>query len=91
MEHEGGIYTARLGGNDFDMGQVEHYLKAMAVGTAEGVNEATQRDIDELGVEKALDRAQNERAETAAGRSGRGPPSSLGRRPPSSPLSRNVD
>jgi hypothetical protein len=66
VETEGAIYTARLGGDDFDMGQVDHYLKAMAAGAAEGINAATQRDIDDLGVERALERAQGERVETAA-------------------------
>ena len=45
VELEGGIYVARLGGDDFDMREVENYLKAMAEGAADGINTATQRDI----------------------------------------------
>jgi HK97 family phage portal protein len=66
VETEGAIYASRLGADDFDMGQVENYLKAMAAGAAEGINEATQRDISEFGPEQALERAQGQRAETAA-------------------------
>jgi HK97 family phage portal protein len=66
VEREGGIYVSRLGGVDFDMRKVENYLHETAVGTAEGVNEATQRDIDEFGSEAAFDRARSVRIETAA-------------------------
>lgn len=66
VEREGGLYVARLMGDDFDMRQVEHYLKAMADGTAEGINDATRRDIEELGAKDALARARGERAAVAA-------------------------
>lgn len=66
VEREGGLYVARLAGDDFDMRRVENYLKAMADGTAEGINGATLRDIRELGVLDALARARGERAEVAA-------------------------
>ena len=66
VEREGGLYTARLGGEDFDMRQVENYIGAMSRGTAEGLNGATQRDITDLGVEDAMARAKNERASIAA-------------------------
>jgi hypothetical protein len=65
IELEGGITVSRLGGSDFDMRQVENYLKAMAEGTAEGINGATQRNIEEMGVSDALARARNERAAIA--------------------------
>lgn len=66
VELEGGIYVSRLGGDDFDMGQVENYLESQAEGAAKGINDATQADIDELGVEGAFDRARHLRVETAA-------------------------
>jgi hypothetical protein len=66
VEREGGLYVARLLGDDFDLRQVEHYLTAQAEGAAEGINRATQRDIDELGVVAAMERAQNLRVGTAA-------------------------
>jgi hypothetical protein len=66
VEREGGLYVARLAGDDFDMRQVENYLRAMADGTAEGINAATLRDIGEIGVEDAMARARGERAEVAA-------------------------
>ena len=65
FEREGGIYVARLGGADFDMRQVENYLKAMADGMAEAINDVTRADIEEFGVEDALKRARSERAQTA--------------------------
>jgi HK97 family phage portal protein len=66
VEREGGLYVARLLGDDFDLRQVEHYLTAQAEGAAEGINRATQRDIEELGVVAAMERAQNLRVGTAA-------------------------
>lgn len=66
VEKEGGLYAARLGADDFDVRQVDHYVKAMAEGTAEGLNGATQRDIEEMGVVLALERAKGLRAEVAA-------------------------
>lgn len=65
FEQEGGIYVARLGGEDFDMRFVENYLRAMSDGMAEAINDVTASDIDELGVDAALQRARSERAETA--------------------------
>ena len=48
------------------MREVDHYLTAMAEGTAEGINGATQRDIDETSVaEEAFNRADM-RTEVAA-------------------------
>jgi HK97 family phage portal protein len=66
VEREGGLYVARLLGDDFDLRQVEHYLTAQAEGAAEGINRATQRDIDEFGLVAAMERAQNLRVGTAA-------------------------
>lgn len=65
VEREGGFYVARLGGHDFDMRQVEHYIAAMTAGTAEGVNAATQRDITETTLQDAFNRAINQRADVA--------------------------
>lgn len=65
VELEGGVTASRLGGKDFDMREVENYLSAMAEGTAEGINTATQRDIEDMGVNDALSRARNERAALA--------------------------
>ena len=70
VEREGGVYVARLAGDDFDMRLVWNYIKAMAIGTAEGLNHATQRDIDSMGVEDALRRAQGMRAEVAGAQIG---------------------
>jgi HK97 family phage portal protein len=66
VDREGGIYVARLAGDDFDMRQVENYLRAMAVGTARGINRVTAADIAAIGVAAALERAMNERLEVAA-------------------------
>ncbi len=66
VEREGGIYMARLGGADFDMRQVKNYLAAMAAGIARGLNRVTQRDVEQMGVADALDRATEQRAAVAA-------------------------
>jgi HK97 family phage portal protein len=66
VDREGGLYVARLLGDDFDMRQVENFLKAMAQGAAEGINRVTAQDIVDLGVEDAMGRARGERAEVAA-------------------------
>ena len=64
-DREASIYVSRLGGVDFDMREVDHYLTAMAEGTADGINGATQRDIDDAGAEEAFNRADM-RTEVAA-------------------------
>lgn len=66
VEREGGIYTARLAGDDFDMRQVQNYVKAMSEGTAAGLNRVTQADIEAVGTVDAIERAKNERAAIAA-------------------------
>lgn len=65
VEREGSTYVGRLGGEDFDMRQVSHYLEAMAQGTAEGLNKVTQRDLESGTAQDAIDRAMNERAAIA--------------------------
>lgn len=65
VEVEGATYVSRLGGHDFDIRGLENYIKAMSEGIAEGVNAATQREIDRLGLEQALSDARSQRAEVA--------------------------
>ena len=65
-EREGGIYVARLGGADFDIRQVENYLKAMSENAAANLNSTTQADIEDVGIDDAYARASNMRAEVAA-------------------------
>ena len=64
FDREANIYVARLAGDDFDMGQVENLIATIAEGTAVGINEATQRAIDDVGVEKAMART-DQRADVA--------------------------
>jgi hypothetical protein len=66
VELEGGIYTSRLGGDDFDMRYTENWLAAQAAKVAKALNDQTQADVNESGVEAAFDRAFNERLEVAA-------------------------
>lgn len=72
VEREGGIYVARLLGDDFDMGQVGNYLKAQASGAAHGINDATRRNIADMGLEDALERTLNVRAAVAGAALGAG-------------------
>jgi HK97 family phage portal protein len=66
VDREGGRYASRFGADDFDMRQVENYLKATAEDIAEALNGATQRDIEAVGLEDAFKRARNQRAGVAA-------------------------
>ncbi len=66
VDREASIYTLRLAGQNFDLGQVEHYVKAMAEGIATNLNAATERDAVETSLAEALNRAQAERAGIAA-------------------------
>jgi HK97 family phage portal protein len=66
VEREGGLYVARLAGDDFDMRQVDHYIRETAVGVATAINEVTLADIEEQGLEDAMARARDERASVAA-------------------------
>jgi hypothetical protein len=66
VDREGSLYVQRLLGDDFDMRQVQNYLKATSEGIAQGINDATKRDIEENGVEEALSRGYDERAAVAA-------------------------
>ena len=65
VEREGATYVGRLGGDDFDMRQVEHYVEAMSLGVAKGLNGVTQRDLEAGTAQDAIDRAMNERAAVA--------------------------
>lgn len=66
VEREGGLYVARLGGNDFDMRQVKNYIGAMAGSLAANMNAATQRDFEgDRTAREALERAIGERAVVA--------------------------
>jgi hypothetical protein len=40
------------------MGRVEHYLRAMAEGAAEGINDKIREEIDQMGLDSALSRKQ---------------------------------
>lgn len=72
VEREGGIYAARLLSHDFDMRRVQNYLKAMSEGVAEAVNQVTRNDVEDVGVEEALNRATGPRlASVAAALGGR--------------------
>lgn len=67
MEREGGIYVARLAGEDFDLRQRINYIQAMSAGMAERMNAVTQKDFEgEMTAREALERANSERAAIAA-------------------------
>jgi HK97 family phage portal protein len=57
VETEGTLYAMKLGGHDFDMRRVEHYLKAMAEGAAGAINDTIRQEITDLGLDEALSRA----------------------------------
>jgi len=61
VEKEGTIYAFKLAGH-FDMARVKNYLRAMAEGAAEGINTKIRQQIDDLGLDDAL----NQRAVTVA-------------------------
>jgi hypothetical protein len=57
VQAEGDIYTLRLAGDkNFDMGQVRHYLAAMADGAATAINDTTRSEIDAMGIDDAMAR-----------------------------------
>jgi hypothetical protein len=56
VDHEGGIYALKLGGHDFDMRLVEHYLKAMAEGAAGAINDTVRQQVSDEGLDEALAR-----------------------------------
>lgn len=66
VEREGGIYTARLAGSNFDMKQVANYVAAMADDIAKNFNQTTQADAEADSPVAAIDRAKGERASIAA-------------------------
>lgn len=53
VDKEGAIYAFKLGG-EFDMREVQHYLRAMAEGSAEAINDVIREEIAALGLEEAL-------------------------------------
>jgi HK97 family phage portal protein len=55
VEFEGTFYAFKLGGR-FDMRRVQNYLRAMAEGTAEGINSTIRSEVEQLGVEDAMSR-----------------------------------
>jgi hypothetical protein len=70
VEREGGNYVGRLGGDDFDTRQTDHYITAMAGGAAEALNRVTQRDVEAETPRDAVDRAMHQRAAVAGGQIG---------------------
>jgi len=67
VEKEGTIYAFKLGGGGFDMQQVTNYLKAMAEGAAEGINAKIREEIDDLGLDEALNRRSQHVESAGAG------------------------
>jgi HK97 family phage portal protein len=57
VDAEGALYAFKLGGS-FDMRRVQHYLRAMAEGAAEGINDTIRAEVDSLGLEGAMARKQ---------------------------------
>ena len=66
VEREGGLYALRLGADGFDADQTRHYVKAVAESAAGLINEVTERDARDVGVNEALKRGRTERAPVAA-------------------------
>lgn len=58
VQAEGDVYAVKLASMDnFDMGQVQHYLRAMAEGAATAINDTVRQEIKDLGLDDALNRA----------------------------------
>jgi hypothetical protein len=57
VEAEGTLYAFKLGGS-FDMRRVKNYLRAMAEGAAEGINDKVREEVDSLGLDAAMARKQ---------------------------------
>ena len=58
VQAEGDIYALKLASpENFDMGQVQHYLRAMAEGAATAINDTIRQEIDDLGFDDAMGRA----------------------------------
>jgi hypothetical protein len=53
VEKEGEIYAFKLGG-EFDMRKVQNYIRAMAEGAAEAINATIRGEIDDMGLDDAL-------------------------------------
>jgi HK97 family phage portal protein len=56
VEKEGEIYAFKLAAGGFDMERVKNYLRAMAEGAAEGINDKIHEEIDALGLDAAFAR-----------------------------------
>lgn len=58
VQAEGDVYAMKLASTDnFDMGQVQHYLRAMAEGAATAINDTVQQEIKDIGLDAAMSRA----------------------------------
>lgn len=66
VEKEGEIYAFKLAGQ-FDMRRVKNYLRAMAEGAAEAINQTVRDEISELGLEDALARRETHVASAGIG------------------------
>lgn len=66
VELEGSVYSMRLAG-EFDMGRVRNYVRAMADGSAEAINQTIRGEIDDLGLDEALARRGQHVASAGAG------------------------
>jgi HK97 family phage portal protein len=67
VELEGSLYALRLGGGEFDMARVQHYLRAMTDGAAEGINAKIREEIDRLGLDWAMSRRSQHVESAGAG------------------------
>ena len=57
VQAEGDVYMLKLASSDgFDMRQVQHYLRAMAEGAATAINATVRGEIDDLGLDEAMNR-----------------------------------
>jgi HK97 family phage portal protein len=63
---EGPRYAFKLGGQ-FDMNRVRNYLRAMAEGAAEAINDTTRQEVHDLGFDDALAKAPQHVASAGAG------------------------
>jgi HK97 family phage portal protein len=63
---EGTRYAFKLTG-EFDMAKVKNYLRAMAEGAAEAINDTIRQEIDDLGFEDAMAKRSQHVASAGAG------------------------
>lgn len=57
VQAEGDVYAFKLVAANFEMADVQHYLRAMAEGVAGAVNETIRGDVDQRGIDDAMARA----------------------------------